>query len=163
MLGSLVALCIACSKAEQSGVPSSDGLAETSETADAQRRDRVLEYLQYVGLIDSIDLQVETMRQEYEEYYAYMPGEFWDDPRVADIFDAYKVGLLKGHVEVMENSLSDDDLGFLVEFYSSESGRRAVALGKRLDPILISAASEAGQEFSAAFTLLVEEGAIQSN
>ncbi len=126
--------------------------------SDSSKRDLVLEHLQYVGVIDSIDLQIETMRVEYEEYYSHFPDDFWDEPRVVDLFDTYKVALLRGYVEAMDEELSDEDLNFLVDFYASKDGQRVVALGKRLDPIMVAAAFEAGKSFTAMFTELIENG-----
>ena len=127
-------------------------IAERNNT----KRDLVLEYLQYVGVIDSIDLQIETMRIEYEEYYWQIPHDFWDEPLVVDLFENYKVALLRGYVDVMEEGLSDEDLEFLVDFYASAEGQRVVSLGKQLDPLTVAATSEAGKEFTAAFTEMVE-------
>jgi len=123
------------------------------------KRDFVLEYLQNVGVIDSIDLQIESLRVEYAEHYSYLPNEYWDAPRVVAAFDDFKVSLLRGYVEAMEDDLSDEDLDFLVDFYASEDGQRVVALGRRLDPLMVAAASEAGKEFTAVFTELIESGA----
>jgi len=130
----------------------------TLASGDKSKRDLVLEYLQFVGVIESIDLQVEAMREEYSEYYSYLPNEYWDAPRVVEAFDNYKVSLLRGYVEAMEEDLSDEDLNFLVVFYASEEGRRVVELGRRLDPLMVAAASEAGKKFTAAFNELIENG-----
>ncbi|MEO1201893.1 MAG: hypothetical protein AAFX10_04235 [Pseudomonadota bacterium] len=125
--------------------------AAASADEDAAKRQRVLEFLEYTGAIESIELQVETMQMEYQEYYAFLPRDFWERPGVVDAFDAYKVALLRGYVEAMQDDLSDEDLDFLVDFYASEDGQRVIALGKRLDPLYVAAASEASKEFMALF------------
>ncbi len=121
------------------------------------RQDLALEYLDYMGVMESIDRSTETMRREYEEYYPDLPGTFWDDPRVSALFDNYEVALLRVYVEALE-SLSDEELNFLVDFYASEEGQRAVALWRRLDPIMVEASYEAGRAFTEELTYLMEEG-----
>jgi len=138
-------------------------LAALSFTVSAEggkaKNDLVLEYLDYVGVVDSIELQVETMFLEYRDFYPNFSKEFWEDPRVIALFDDYRVSLLRGYAEAMEDGLSAEELEFLVDFYSSEKGKKVVALGKRLDPLTIAAAADAGKEFSAGFASLVEGNA----
>jgi len=125
-------------------------------TADSNRakRDLILEYFEYVGVISSIELQVETMFLEYESVYTHLPRSFWEDERIDELFGRFKVDLLKNYVEVMETEVTDEELEFLVEFYSTEKGKRVVELGNRIQPHFIASAAEAGQSFSAAFAEL---------
>ena len=62
--------------------------------------------------------------------------------------------------EPTESDLSasawQSDLEFLVDFYASEDGQRIVALGKRMDPLYVAAAFEAGREFQAIFETELE-------
>ncbi len=122
------------------------------------KQDLVLEYLDYIGVIESIELSTETMRMDYEEYYAFLPDTFWEDPRVVAAFDNYKVSLLRGYTEALTDELSDEELDFLVEFYASEEGKRVIAIGRRLDPLMIAANSEAGSVFADELNYLMEYG-----
>lgn len=120
------------------------------------QRELVLSYLETIGVIESIDLQVETMRVEYLDYYSFLPNSFWDEPPVEELFDGYKVALLRGYVEAMEDELSVEELKFLIEFYDSENGQKAIAFSRRLNPLMVAAASEAGRDFTSAFAVLVD-------
>ena len=123
------------------------------------RQDLILEYLDNMGVIESIDLSTEMMRVEYEEYYPFLPNAFWDSPRVVALWDNYKVALLRGYTEALEDGLSDEELDFLVEFYRTEDGKRAVTLWRSLDPLMVAAGSEAGRAFTDELTFLMEEWA----
>ncbi len=122
------------------------------------KQDLVLEYLDYIGVIESIELSTETMRMDYEEYYAFVPDTFWEDPRVEAAFDNYKVSLLRGYTEALTEELSDEELDFLIEFYASEEGKRVIAIGRRLDPLMVAANSEAGGVFADELSYLLEYG-----
>ena len=121
------------------------------------RQDLILEYLDHMGVIESIDLSTETMRYEYEEYYDFLPRTFWEDPRVVALFDNYRIALLRGYTEALDDGLTDEELTFMVDFYASEDGRRAVALWRRLDPLMVASSYEAGRTFTEELMYLVEE------
>ncbi len=129
----------------------------SADGADA-KREMALEYLQFLGYVESIDLAVETMRMEYEEYYTYLPNTFWEHPDVVEAFNSYKVALLRGYVETLVRDLPDSDLEFLVDFYATEDGRRVAALDRQLNPMMVAAGAEAGREFATVFTYLMENG-----
>ena len=122
------------------------------------KRDMILEYLDYVGIIQSIDRTTESMRLEYVAAYPSLPTAFWDDPRVVALFDNYKIGVLRSYTEALDDGLTYQELEFLVDFYSTEDARRAIALWQRIEPTMVATSLEAGREFSAEWTSLVEEG-----
>lgn len=129
--------------------------------AESGERDRILEYLEDIGVVEAVALHVDATREMYIESYAFLPNSFWDDARIVSLFDQLAADMLGSYVKVMERDLSEEEIEFLIEFYKTEDGRRAVDLGKRMNPGVISDSTGVSMTFSSEFLKALEEIAIE--
>lgn len=121
------------------------------------QRNRLLQYLSDIGITEAVELQVETLREDYARIYTDLPPNFWKDDRVVGLFESYSASTLDSYVVVMEQEFSPEEIDFLVQFYRTADGRRAVQLGKRMTPAFVAVSSDISMEFSEALVQLIDE------
>ena len=118
---------------------------------DELKRDRVLQYLTDVGIVRTVELQAEALRQDYEAAYTRLPPCFWQDERIVELFEIWKTAMVESHIRVMHRELTEEEFAFLIDFYQSDDGRRAVDIAQRTAPAFIDAGSEVNRIFAEAF------------
>ena len=121
------------------------------------KRERILEYFEYVGLFTGLELTVESTYADSVKFYSYLPDDFWEDERVINVFRKYKEDLIRLYVDAMEEGVTLEEVEFLIDFYQSEKGKKVVELGIRTEGLFVDATSEANQSFTAVFSDLIEE------
>ena len=114
---------------------------------DQSRRDRIIEYFEIAGLLESIKNQVELMKVGSRDASSGWPPEIWEDERVVLAFDKYESDLLEAYVDVAYQNLSDDDLEFLFRVLETEDGRRMMDMTRRLRPHYDAATLEPYEAF----------------
>ena len=122
---------------------------------DSSQRDRLIQYLADVGITEAVELQTAALRRDYEEIYTELPPSFWKDDRLATLFDNYIAATLESYVVVMQDEFTAEEIEFLIQFYISSAGQRAIRLSKRMTPAFVQAGSEINMDFSRAFVELI--------
>jgi hypothetical protein len=124
---------------------------------NTEQQNRLIQYLTDIGVANTIELQTEALREDYAGIYAQLPPCFWEHDRVISLFESYKSSILESYVVVMEQEFTPEEIEFLIRFYQTADGRRAVQLGKRMTPAFVAAGSKINQDFSESLGRLISE------
>lgn len=125
--------------------------------SDQSKQQRITQYLDDIGVVETLELRFDALRNTYATTFEGLPPCFWEDDRVLKWFDDYKSALLQSYIEVVDTEFTDEELNFLVDFYASRKGRRAIELGERTAPAFVTANAAVDVSFSNSFIELIQE------
>ncbi len=124
---------------------------------EGNKRDRILSYFEVNGVLESIGKQIDGMLAQSKRQYSDFPDELWTDGRLDQLFEEYEASLIEAYIDAADENLSDEELGWLIDFMDAEEGRKFFELNHRVRPFYDEAANTVYVPFMDEMTALLME------